>query len=197
MPFQAGHHAVFGIYPTIEATGETVERLKRAGFPDSGISVLMPAKPETDSVGYRRGTKAPEGVAAGAGGGALVGGGLGWLAGMGALGIPGIGPFMAAGPLLSTLAGIGIGGTVGGIAGALVGMGVPEYEARRYEGFVKEGKVLLSVHVEDGSWAAHAKKILKDSGAQDISIAEEEKAPVIMTGNVHPFTHADDYQFHK
>lgn len=157
----------------------------------------MPANPAESKLAYRRGSKASDGLAAGAASGAAVGAGFGWLAGMGALGIPGIGPFLAAGPLLATLAGIGIGGTVGGIAGALMGLGVPEYEAKRYEGFVKEGQVLLSVHVESGSWADRARRILKDSGARDISIADEEKAPIFLTGKVRPLTRADDYQMHK
>lgn len=197
MPFRNGQQSVFGIYPEPATTRDVVDRLTRAGIPSRDISVLMPARTDDRGLAYRKSTKSAEGVAAGAASGAFVGVSLGWLAGMGALGIPGIGPFVAAGPLLAALAGIGLGGTVGGIAGALIGMGLPEYEARRYEGFVKEGHVLLSVHVESGSWADRARRILRESGARDIAIADVEKAPTMMTGNVRPLTRADDYQFHK
>lgn len=197
MPSRSGHQAVFGIFPTPIATGEVVETLRRSGFPNRDISVLMPARASDETVGYRKSTKAAEGTAVGAAGGAFVGAGVGWLAGLGAIGIPGVGPFVAAGPLLATLVGIGVGGTLGGIAGALIGLGMPEYEARRYEGFVKEGQVLLSVHVNDRYWADRARRILRDSGARDIAIADEEKAPTVLTGNVRPLTRADDYQLHK
>lgn len=197
MKKREGHRAVFGIYSTSVPAGEAIDRLKRAGFTGGDVSVLMPARPHDGGLGYERASKSPERAMGGAAGGALVGAGIGWLAGMGALGIPGIGPFVAAGPLLSALAGIGFGGTVGGIAGALVGMGVPEYEARRYEGFVKEGNVLLSVHTANGSWADRAKRILRESGARDIAIADEYRAPTYISGKVRTITRADDYQFHK
>ncbi|MBS1961811.1 MAG: DUF3341 domain-containing protein [Bdellovibrionales bacterium] len=189
--------AVLATFSDHGQAGRAVERLFRAGIPHRDISVVAPARPEDGSVGYRRTTKASEGIAAGAAGGAVIGGSLGWLAGLGALGIPGIGPFLAAGPLLSALAGVGVGGTIGGIAGALVGLGLPEYEARRYEGFVKEGRILLTVHVEDGAWADRAKRILREHEAREVSTAEEPKAPIVMIGDVRPITRADDYQFHK
>ena len=197
MPFRKGHQAVFGMYPASTAAGEAFDQLKRAGFKSEDISILAPARPGDESVAYRRATKAPEGGAFGAASGAIVGSGLGWLAGIGALGIPGIGPFVAAGPLLSVFAGAGIGGAVGGIAGALVGLGVPEYEARRFEGYVRDGHVLMSIHVDDGSWADLARRILGDTGARDISIVDVAKAPTFLTGNARPITRADDYQFHK
>src|SRR5205814_2224080 len=120
--------------------------------------------------------KAPEGASTGAGAGALLGGGLGWLAGIGALAIPGLGPFIAAGPIMAALAGAGVGGAVGGITGALIGMGIPEYEAKRYEGRVKSGGILLSVHSDDSEWTKRAKDILEQTGAQDISSTGEASA---------------------
>ncbi len=186
MSFATGHQAAIGVYTEPDPVGPVIERLKRAGFRGRDISLVMPAKP----------VRAAH-VAIGAAGGAALGGGFGWLAGLGALGIPGVGPFIAAGPLLAVLAGAGIGGTLGGIAGALSGIGVPEYEARRYEGLVKEGNVLVSVHIEDRLIAERAMRILRETGARDISIAEEANAPTIQYGNARPITRADDYQFHK
>ena len=122
------------------------------------------------------GTKAPEGAATGAGAGAMVGGALGVLAGIGLLAIPGLGPFIAAGPIMAGLAGLGVGGVVGGIAGALIGMGIPEYVAKRYEGRVKEGGILLSVHSDSSDWTKRAKEILERTGAQDISSTGEASA---------------------
>src|SRR5580765_7039285 len=131
--------AVFGIYPSYEAVERAVDELKSAGFRSTDISVLFPENVGTKDFAHAKGTKAPEGATAGAGTGAVVGGALGWLAGIGALAIPGVGPFIAAGPIMGALAGVGVGGAVGGIAGALIGMGIPEYEAKRYEGRIKGG----------------------------------------------------------
>ena len=117
-----------------------------------------------------------EGATAGAGTGAAIGGTLGWLAGIGALAIPGLGPFIAAGPIMAALAGVGVGGAVGGITGALIGMGIPEFEAKRYEGRIKEGGILLSVHCDDSEWTKKAKEILEHSGAQDVTSTGEAKA---------------------
>ena len=103
----------------------------------------------------------------------MLGGAMGWLLGVGALAIPGLGPFIAAGPIMAALAGAGVGGTVGGIAGALVGMGIPEYEAKRYEGRVKDGGILLSVHSDNSDWTKRAKMIMEATGAQDISSTSE------------------------
>lgn len=153
-----------------------VDALKAAGFRNTDISVLFPENVGSKDFAHEKGTKAPEGTAVGAGSGAVIGGALGWLAGIGALAIPGVGPFIAAGPIMAALAGVGVGGAVGGIAGALVGMGIPEYEAKRYEGRVKEGGILLSVHSDDSEWTKRAKEILERTGAQDISSAGEAGA---------------------
>src|SRR5882724_9647070 len=168
--------AVFGIYPTYSAVESGVTALRTAGFRNTDISVLFPYNEGTKDFAHEKGTKAPEGAAAGAGTGAVVGGALGWLAGIGSLAIPGVGPLIAAGPIVAALAGAGVGGAVGGITGALVGMGIPEYEAKRYEGRVKEGGILLSVHSDSSDWTKKAKEILKRTGAQDISSGGEAGA---------------------
>ncbi|MCU1300543.1 MAG: hypothetical protein JWQ87_827 [Candidatus Sulfotelmatobacter sp.] len=168
--------AVFGIYRDYAAVEGGVDALKAAGFRNTDISVLFPENVGTKDFAMQKGTKAPEGAATGAGTGAVIGGGLGWLAGIGALAIPGIGPFIAAGPIVAALAGAGVGGTVGGITGALIGMGIPEYEAKRYEGRVKEGGILLSVHSDNSDWTKRAKEILERTGAQDISSTGEASA---------------------
>src|SRR5439155_4855008 len=168
--------AVFGIYPNRTSVESAVDALKTAEFRKSDISVLFPENTGTKDFAHEKNTKAPEGATTGAGTGAVIGGGLGWLAGIGALAIPGLGPFIAAGPIVAALAGAGAGGVVGGLAGALVGMGIPEYEAKRYEGRVKEGGILLSVHCDDSKWTKKAKEILERTGAQDISSAGEAGA---------------------
>jgi hypothetical protein len=137
---------------------------------------LFPENAGTREFAHEKNTKAPEGATTGAGTGVVLGGAMGWLLGIGAIAIPGLGPFIAAGPIMAALAGAGVGGTVGGIAGALVGMGIPEYEAKRYEGRVKDGGVLLSVHSDNSDWTKRAKEILKSTGAQDISSAGEASA---------------------
>lgn len=153
-----------------------VDALKADGFRSTDISVLMPEKVSTKEFAHEKHTKAPEGAATGAGAGIVIGGTLGWLAGIGALAIPGVGPFIAAGPIMSMLAGAGAGATVGGIAGVLIGMGVPEYEAKRYEGLINKGGILLSVHSDSSEWAKRAEEILKRTGAEDISITGKAKA---------------------
>jgi Protein of unknown function (DUF3341) len=168
--------AVFGIYQNRMAVENAVDSLKLAGFRNTDISVLFPENIGTKDFAVEKGTKAPEGATAGAGTGAVVGGALGWLAGIGALAIPGVGPFIAAGPIVAALAGVGAGSVVGGITGALIGMGMPEYEAKRYEGRVKEGGILLSVHSDDSNWTKKAKDILKRTGAEDISSTGESSA---------------------
>jgi hypothetical protein len=168
--------AVFGIYQDRLSTENAVSALREAGFRNTDISVLFPENVGTKDLAHEKNTKAPEGAATGATSGAVIGGTLGLLAGIGALAIPGLGPFIAAGPIVGALAGVGAGGVVGGIAGALIGMGIPEYEAKRYEGRVKSGGVLLSVHTDDHHWTQRAKKILEDTGAQDISSTSEAKA---------------------
>ena len=152
--------AVFGIYPNRTSVESAVDALKAEGFRNTDISVLFPEKTGTKDFAHEKSTKAPEGATTGAGTGAVLGGGLGWLAGIGALAIPGLGPFIAAGPIMAALAGAGVGGAVGGLTGALIGMGIPEYEAKRYEGRVKDGGILLSVHSDDSQWTKKAKEIL-------------------------------------
>jgi len=165
--------AVFGIYPTRTSAENAVDALKAANFRNTDISVLLPEGGGTKDFAHDKNTKAPEGATTGAGTGALLGGGLGWLLGIGALAIPGLGPFIAAGPIMAALAGAGVGGAVGGLTGALIGMGIPEYEAKRYEGRVKDGGILLSVHSDASEWTKKAKEILERTGAQDISSTGE------------------------
>jgi hypothetical protein len=153
-----------------------VDALRIADFRNTDISVMFPDNAGTKDFAHEKNTKAPEGAATGAGSGAVIGGTLGWLAGIGALAIPGVGPFIAAGPIVAALAGVGVGGAVGGITGALVGMGIPEYEAKRYEGRVKEGSILLSVHCDDSKWTKKAKEILERTGAEDVSSTGEAGA---------------------
>jgi hypothetical protein len=167
--------AVFGIYPDRLAVEEGVEHLRRAGFRSTDISVLFPENMGTKDFAHEKNTKAPEGATSGAVAGGLAGGVLGWLTGIGALAIPGLGPFIAAGPIIGALAGAGAVGTLGGIIGALVGMGIPEYEARRYEGRIREGGVLLSVHCDAGDWVTRAKDVLTGSGALEIASAVEKR----------------------
>src|ERR1700675_3070425 len=178
--------AVFGIYRDQTGVENAVDALKAAGFRNTDISVLFPENVGTKDFAVQKGTKAPEGAATGAGTGAVIGGGLGWLAGIGALAIPGIGPSIAAGPIVAALAGVGVGGAVGGITGALVGMGIPEYEAKRYEGRVKEGGILLSVHCDDSNWTKKAKEILERTGAQDVSSSGEAGADFQKTDKPMP-----------
>jgi hypothetical protein len=165
--------SVFCIVKTATQATNIVDRLKTAGFTENDVSVLMPDKTGTRDFAHEHNTKAPEGAAAGAGTGAVLGGALGWLTGIGALAIPGLGPFIAAGPIMAALSGAAIGGTVGGITGALIGMGIPEFEAKRYEGKVKSGNILISVHSDDGKETSRAKKIFEEAGAEDISTSKE------------------------
>src|SRR3954464_11520013 len=144
-----------------------VGELQNAGFSNNDISVLLPDKSSTKEFAHEKGTKAPEGAITGAGTGAVLGGALGWLVGIGALSIPGVGPFVAAGPIMAALSGAAVGGTAGGVVGALVGMGIPEYEAKRYEGRLREGSILISVHSEDRDRTKRAKEIFEQAGAED------------------------------
>src|SRR5712691_11160579 len=168
--------AVFGLYRDRASVEGAVDALRQEGFRNTDISVLLPENQGTKDFAHEKSTKAPEGTATGATSGAVVGGTLGWLAGIGALAIPGLGPFIAAGPIVAALAGAGAGGVVGGIAGALVGMGIPEYEAKRYEGRIKEGGILLSVHADDSKWVSKAKHVLKRTGAEDMASSGEASA---------------------
>ena len=168
--------SAFGIYPDQVTVGEAVEALKRAGFRNTDISVLFPENVGNKDFAHEKHTKAPEGAVAGASTGAIIGGTLGWLVGIGLLAIPGIGHFIAAGPIVAALSGIGAGGAVGGFAGALIGIGIPEYEAKRYEGRIRNGGILVSVHCDNSDWTKRAKEILVHSGASDISTSTEAKA---------------------
>jgi len=172
----AKNTAVFGIYSNRASVEHALNDLKAAGFRNTDISVLFAENQGTKDFAHEKGTKAPEGAATGAGSGAVIGGALGWLAGIGALAIPGLGPFIAAGPIMAALSGVGVGGAIGGLTGALIGAGMPEYEAKRYEGRIKSGGILLSVHCDNAEWKKKAKKIIEESGAQDISSSGEASA---------------------
>ncbi|MHB8861033.1 MAG: hypothetical protein ACYC6N_01425 [Pirellulaceae bacterium] len=151
--------------------------LRAAGFSPNDISVLLADKEGTRDFAFEHDTKAPEGAATGAGTGAVLGGALGWLVGIGALAIPGLGPFIAAGPIMAALSGAAVGGTVGGLTGALVGMGIPEFVAKKYEGKVKAGSALISIHSEDSKETERAKEICERAGAEDITTAGEVSVP--------------------
>ena len=166
--------AAFGLYNSRSQAEAAVNALERAGFRSDDISVLMPDQQSSEEFAHEKNTKAPEGTTTGVATGGAIGGTLGLLAGIGALAIPGLGPFIAAGPIMGALAGVGAGGAVGGLVGALVGMGIPEYEAKRYEGHVKEGGILLSVHCDDSDWTDKAKRILEQTGAHDVASAGEK-----------------------
>ena len=169
--------AVFCIAASEAQATQIIDELKAAGFAADNISVLFPDKDSTRNFAHEKNTKAPEGAAAGAGTGAAVGGTLGWLAGIGLLAIPGVGPFIAAGPIMAALGGAAIGGTVGGLTGALVGLGIPELEAKRYEGRIKDGNLLISAHSEDSEETSRAKEIFERAGADDIASAGESEVP--------------------
>jgi hypothetical protein len=169
--------AVFGIAKTESQAVAIADNLRAAGFTENDVSVLFPDKQGTKDFAHEQHTKAPEGATAGAGGGAILGGALGWIVGIGALAIPGVGPFIAAGPIMAALAGAAGGAAVGGFTGALIGMGIPEYEAKRYEGKVKNGNILMSVHTDDGKERERAKEIFVKGGAEDISYTGEASVP--------------------
>ncbi len=168
--------AVYAIYPTRPLAEEAIETLKHFGFRAADVSILFPETVGTKDLAVEKHSKAPEGTATGATAGAVVGGALGWLVSAGVLMIPGIGPFMAAGPIVGVLTGIGAGGVVGGIVGSLVGLGIPEYEAKRYEGRIRAGGILLSVHCDNQDWGKRARDILVRTGGEDISSSTEATA---------------------
>lgn len=165
--------AVFCIATSFPQAERIVDHLKTSGFSHNDISVLFPDTQGTKDFAHEKNTKAPEGAATGAGAGGVLGGALGWLVGIGALAIPGIGPFVAAGPIMALLGGAAVGATVGGISGALIGMGIPEYEAKRYESKVKEGNILISVHSENSDETDRAETIFNNAGAEDIATSDE------------------------
>jgi len=166
-------NAVGGTYPSRLAVETAIDRFREAGFLSSDVSVLLPENLGPKELTTERSSKAPEGVTAGASSGVLIGGALGWLAGIGALAMPGAGPFIAAGPLMATLAGLGVGGVVGGITGALIGAGIPEYEAKRYEGRLAKGGILVSVHCDKSEAVTQAKNLMECTGGEDISVSTE------------------------
>src|SRR5471032_1105643 len=178
--------AVFGIYQSVAQAERAVDTLVEERFSNADVSVLLPDNQTTKDFAHEKHTKAPEGTTTGVAAGGTIGGTLGLLAGVGALAIPGLGPFIAAGPIMGALAGLGVGGAVGGLLGALVGMGIPEYEAKRYEGRVKRGGILLSVHCDDSHWVKRAEEILKSSGAEDIASSGEASADFASSDK--PFT---------
>jgi hypothetical protein len=178
--------AAFGIYRSRSAADEGVTTIRHNGFRIEDISLLMPENFGSKDLATEKASKAPEGAATGGGAGAAIGGTLGLLAGIGVLAIPGLGPFIAAGPIMATLAGIGAGGAVGGLLGALVGAGVPEYEAKRYEGRMRSGGILVSVHCDNNDWAKKAKTLLERTGAEDISSAAQSSADYAETDRPLP-----------
>jgi hypothetical protein len=168
--------AVFCLAKTEAQAITIVDQLKAAGFSPNDISVLFPDKTGTKDFAHEQHTKAPEGAATGAGAGGVLGGGLGWLVGIGALAIPGLGPFIAAGPIMAALSGAAAGAALGGLTGALIGLGIPEYEAKRYEGKIKEGNILISVHTENRTERSRAKQLFEQAGAEDIADTAEVRA---------------------
>ena len=169
--------SVFCIATSRDQAERIVTRLKDENFSHNDISVLFPDKETSRDFAHEKNTKAPEGAVAGAGTGGVIGGALGWIVGIGALAIPGVGPFIAAGPILAALSGAAIGAAAGGIAGGLIGLGIPEIEAKRYEGKVKAGNLLISVHTEDSAEIKQAKDIFTQAGAQDICTTGEASTP--------------------
>jgi hypothetical protein len=169
--------SVICIAPNEPTASRIVENLKQSGFPDNRISALFADKSTTRDFAHEKNTKAPEGATAGAGAGGVVGGGVGLLAGLGLLAVPGLGPFLAAGPIMAALGGAAVGATIGGIAGALIGMGIPELEAKRYEGKIKDGNILIAVHAKDSDEVDTVKEIFENHDAEDISVTSEASVP--------------------
>lgn len=169
--------AVFGIAKTESQAINIANGLKENGFFANDISVLFPDKTGTRDFAHEQHTKAPEGAATGAGSGVILGGALGWLVGIGALAIPGVGPFIAAGPIMAALAGAGAGAAAGGLVGTLIGLGIPELEAKQYEGKIRSGNILISVHATDGKEVSRAQEIFRHAGADDVSYTGESSVP--------------------
>ena len=175
--------AIFCIANTEFQAQNIVEQLKVVGFASDDISALFPDRQGSHDFAYEHNTKAPEGAATGAATGGLIGGTLGWLAGIGTLALPGIGPFIAAGPLLAALGGVAAGAAVGGLTGALIGLGLPEFEAKRFEGKIRHGNILISVHAEDAAHLERARKVFEAADAHDITSAAEAGVPRYVAGN--------------
>ncbi len=180
--------AVFAIFNGREGVENAISDLKTASFRNTDISVLFPDSTGTKDFAHEKATKAPEGASTGTAAGAVLGGAFGWLVGVGSLAIPGVGPLIAAGPIMAALAGAGVGGALGGLTGALVGMGIPEYEAKRYEGLVKDGGILVSVHCDDSDWVKRAKDILTRAGGEGIASAKESSNIVEGTDSPEPLS---------
>ena len=180
--------SVFCIATTRSQADQIVDQLKSASFSNNDISVLFPDKGTTHDFAHEKHTKAPEGTATGAGTGGVIGGALVWIAGIGALAIPGVGPFIAAGPIIAALSGAAVGAAVGGIAGGLIGLGIPEIEAKRYEGKIKEGNLLISVHADNSKEITRAKDIFTKAGAQDICTTGEASTPTPKAGKANEST---------
>lgn len=185
--------SVFCISTSREQADRIVGQLKDAAFSNNDISVLFPDQGTTRDFAHEKNTKAPEGAVTGAGTGGVVGGTLGWIAGIGALAIPGVGPFIAAGPILAALSGAAIGAAAGGIAGGLIGLGIPEFEAKRYEGKVKAGSILVSVHTENSEEIDRAKDLFTKAGAQDICTTGEASTPQGLKDTEHATREDEDY----
>ena len=183
--------SVFCITNTRKQADQIVGQLKTANFSNNDISVLFPDKDTTRDFAHEKNTKAPEGAVAGAGTGGVIGGALGWIAGIGALAIPGVGPFIAAGPIIAALSGAAVGAAVGGIAGGLIGLGIPEIEAKRYEGKIKAGNLLISVHTENSEEITRAKEIFTQAGAQDICTTGEASTPKASRADNRPARSAE------
>jgi hypothetical protein len=169
--------SVFCIATSRDQAEQIVDQLKNENFSNNDISVLFADKGTSHDFAHEKHTKAPEGVAVGGGTGGVVGGALGWVAGIGALAIPGVGPFIAAGPIIAALSGAAIGAAIGGIAGGLIGLGIPEIEAKRYEGKLKKGNILISVHAENSAEITRAKNIFSKAGAEDVCTTGEASTP--------------------
>lgn len=178
--------AVFGIYGTRESVEEGVSALQAAGFRSTDISVMLPENEGTKDLAHEKHSKAPEGTAAGTVTGGAIGGILGGLIGVGLIAIPGLGPLLVAGPIIAALTGVGSGGVVGGVIGALVGFGIPEYEAKRFEGRIKQGGLLLSVHCDNSDWEKRAKEILQQTGGEEIAATSEAAADYAISDRPQP-----------
>ena len=179
---------VLGIFASRSALERCVESLRTAGFRSADISALFSSGASNKEFAHEKGTKLPEGATTGTASGVVLGGTLGWLIGVGSIAVPGLGAFIAAGPIMGMLAGAGIGGALGGVTGALIGLGIPEYEAKRYEGRVKDGGILLSVHCDNEDWRSKAKEILERGGATDISSTTEADSEV--SSSTRPYNKA-------
>lgn len=182
-------NSVYGLASSETRANAAIKSLEKEGFRIDDISVLFPDKGTTRDFALENSTKASEGGVTGGATGGVVGGALGWMVGIGLLAIPGVGPFIAAGPILAALSGAAVGAAVGGLTGTLIGLGIPEYEAKRFEGKIREGGILISVHADNGEWVNRAKRILKESGIDDISSSGEAGAQT--KSNVGTTTNAE------